>query len=117
MNDLFDIDNIIDANRVQLAPGDRIISYSDGVLDAGMNPDGTGALGPKGMEEIIHGTASLPLMAALTQMQLQLQIHQGKKPQFDDISLIISQRDDPSTQGAKSSVDSARAFDPNSLIP
>lgn len=91
---VFDLAQILSANRTQLAPGDRLCCFSDGVLDAGLDHLGRGGFGEDGIEQALCGTAGMPLMAALTHIQQRLREHQGRRPQYDDITLILGQAGD-----------------------
>lgn len=77
--------------RLTLAPGDRILFYSDGLTDSSGRRDGE-AFGEKGLEQFARYHASLGLPAFLEKLENRLEEVRGGRPPEDDISLLVLER-------------------------
>jgi sigma-B regulation protein RsbU (phosphoserine phosphatase) len=76
---------------VQMAPGDTLVLYSDGVTDA---QDETGAFfGEERLQRVIRENAGLPAGQFLRALLEAIARFGGEATQFDDMTLMVVIRD------------------------
>jgi sigma-B regulation protein RsbU (phosphoserine phosphatase) len=76
---------------VQMAPGDALVLYSDGVIDT---QDGSGAFfGEERLQRVIKTNAGRSADQILCAVLQAAQKFGGETPQFDDITLMVVVRD------------------------
>ncbi|MCX7702613.1 MAG: PP2C family protein-serine/threonine phosphatase [Planctomycetota bacterium] len=85
-----DLGPIFEANLkedlIQLQKGDRIVVYTDGVVEA-MNEKGE-EFGEERFLEIVEENADKPSSEFINQLISALRVHQGKAEQHDDITVV-----------------------------
>lgn len=71
---------------IELSPGDRLILYTDGIIDA---TDRKGRpLRPAGMEELVHGAGDVPLFELADWLLGEVAV-EGKVRAHDDMTLML----------------------------
>jgi sigma-B regulation protein RsbU (phosphoserine phosphatase) len=75
--------------NVSLAPGDRLVVYSDGVTDG--NGEG-GGLGNEGLRAFWSAMKNEPVDAAIVNMEEKLRQANRGRPPTDDISVLVIER-------------------------
>lgn len=77
---------------VALAPGDVVLFYTDGAVDA-LNAQGE-AFGEERLAEILHAQRGAPAAAIADAIDAAVRIFAGETPQYDDFTLILVKRED-----------------------
>jgi serine phosphatase RsbU (regulator of sigma subunit) len=83
-------DATFEEQQVELAPGDALIVYSDGVTEA-MNPSGD-FFGEERLRAALRGTAGQPVDIVGGHVLRLLADFVGEAPSHDDVSLVILRR-------------------------
>lgn len=78
----------IEECSIDLQSGDRLIMYSDGVIDARNTTDER--FGFERLAEIVEGCSSVSAEALVATIMNQVLAFQGDAPQFDDITLLVA---------------------------
>jgi len=92
---LFD-DSVYEQETIKLQSNDVLVIYSDGVTDAGIDPeidDENAGFGQQRLEDIIIANASLPADELLKSISDEVTRHAYNTKQFDDITLIVMKAD------------------------
>ncbi|MBN2055135.1 SpoIIE family protein phosphatase [bacterium] len=76
--------------QIQMAPGDRICVYSDGVTEC-LSPDEC-FWGPEGLSEVLRCTSGWPISSVLDHLLEALDRHRGERPHDDDVTLLLIER-------------------------
>lgn len=79
-------DRVIAEERVQLFPGDRVVMYTDGVVEA-MNP-GRDEYGEERLERVIMECKGLSSKDFVSRLMSDLKKHQSTAEQHDDITIL-----------------------------
>ncbi|MEL6765932.1 MAG: SpoIIE family protein phosphatase [Pseudomonadota bacterium] len=72
-----------------LAPGERLILYSDGIVEAEVGTDGTAMLGADGFAHLLRDLAARPMTALLPSLADRLQAASGQRGLEDDVSAVV----------------------------
>ena len=80
------IENDYDEHRLQLAPGERLVFYSDGVTESMNLADEL--FGASRLFETLRDSARQPLGTALSEVVSQVAAWRGAAPIHDDLSLL-----------------------------
>jgi sigma-B regulation protein RsbU (phosphoserine phosphatase) len=92
---LFD-DSVYEQETLKLQSNDALVIYSDGVTDAGIDPDigdENAGFGQQRLEDIILANALLPADELLKSINDEVTRHAHNTRQFDDITLIVVKAD------------------------
>jgi serine phosphatase RsbU (regulator of sigma subunit) len=73
--------------QVALAPGDRLVLYTDGLTDA-ISPTGQ-LYGLARLQASVRDGATLPAEELCDRLFVQVAAHQGEREQFDDMTLMV----------------------------
>ena len=84
-----EIDLALTEERMALAPGDRLVLYTDGLTDA-QSADGRG-FGLERLVALLQAHADLPPDALCTAVFADLAAYQGDAEQFDDMTMVVAQ--------------------------
>ncbi len=79
---------IVEERSIDLQRGDRLIMYSDGVVDTRNTADE--AYGFDRLAEIVRSCPGLPAEAITAAIMDSAMAFQGSAPQFDDITLLVA---------------------------
>jgi sigma-B regulation protein RsbU (phosphoserine phosphatase) len=72
---------------LDLALGDRLVLYTDGLTD--VEGPGRELLGLEGLKDILQSSASLPLEKMCATTFAELAAYQGEREQFDDMTMLV----------------------------
>jgi serine phosphatase RsbU (regulator of sigma subunit) len=75
--------------EVELGPGDLLLAYSDGVVDA-QSPDGE-FFGEERLVEVLSNGVKSPKQVVDSVIQNLREFTQGTEP-YDDVTLVVAQR-------------------------
>jgi sigma-B regulation protein RsbU (phosphoserine phosphatase) len=75
---------------VYLAPGDLLLLYTDGVIDA-LNPEGQ-ALGMERLEQVLGEQGGRPAAGVIQALEGAIDRFAGDTAQFDDIAMVAVRR-------------------------
>jgi len=84
-----DMDLALTEERIALAPGDRLVLYTDGLTDA-QSSDGR-AFGLERLVELLQAHAELPPGELCTAVFASLAAYQGSAEQYDDMTMVVVQ--------------------------
>ena len=74
---------------IQLDPGDRLVFFTDGVVEAN---DVAGVMfGVERLIEAVRGAAHLPAAGLLQHIEDQLQTFCGDRPAADDVTILVAE--------------------------
>jgi sigma-B regulation protein RsbU (phosphoserine phosphatase) len=92
------VDRTWEQKSVQLAPGDTLLLYTDGVTEAHNRE--LALWGLDRMVEVMEATLGRPAHEIQSAILLAVQRFMGDSPQFDDMAVIVVVRDDGSGAAA-----------------
>jgi phosphoserine phosphatase RsbU/P len=78
------------AGQTQLAPGDRALLYTDGLIET-KSPEGK-IFGPDDLQRALRQTRALPIAQALDRLLDHLDEHCAGRPLEDDVTLVLVER-------------------------
>jgi serine phosphatase RsbU (regulator of sigma subunit) len=84
-----DMDRTLTEERIELAPGDRLVLYTDGLTDA-QSADGR-AFGLERMVELLQAHAGLAPDELCAHLFAELAAYQGSAGQYDDMTMVVVQ--------------------------
>ena len=82
-----DIDLTLTEEQIDLAPGDRLVLYTDGLTDA-QSSDGRG-FGRSRLVELLQARGDLPPGELCTTVFADLAAYQGDAEQYDDMTMVV----------------------------
>jgi serine phosphatase RsbU (regulator of sigma subunit) len=83
-------DLVLERDAITLAPGDMIVLYTDGVIDA-LN-EGEEDFGQDRLEALLFGRRDQPAQEVVAALRRAVLAHVGQAPLFDDVTLVVLRR-------------------------
>ena len=81
----------IEEKTLALAPGDVVLFYTDGAVDA-LNAEGA-AFGEESLIELLHAQRDQPAEAIADAIDAAVRAFAADSPQYDDFTLILVKRE------------------------
>jgi serine phosphatase RsbU (regulator of sigma subunit) len=83
-------DLVLERDAITLAPGDMIVLYTDGVIDA-LN-EAEEDFGQDRLEALLFGRRGQPAQKVVDALRRAVLAHVGQAPLFDDVTLVVLRR-------------------------